>query len=63
MNKIADTIDTSWAAIDSAESILTKSTLTECGDGDGLNRSEQEQAFTKADFEHDLRKASRKIKK
>lgn len=63
MNKIAGTIDTSWAAIDSAESILTKSALTEYGDGEGLDVSEQEQTFTKADFERDLRKASRKIKK
>lgn len=63
MNKIADIIDTSWAAIDSAESILVKSTLMEYEDGDGLRMDKQEQVFTKDDFKRDLRKASRKIKK
>lgn len=63
MNKIADIIDTSWAAIDSAESILAKSTLMEYGDGDGLSMDEQERVFTKDDFKRDLRKVSRKIKK
>jgi len=63
MNKIADIVDTSWAAIDSAESILTKLGLTEYGDGGTLDTNEQEQTFTKPDFERDLRKVSRKIKK
>lgn len=60
MNKIADT---RWAETDSAENILTKSGLTGYGDGDRLDMGSQEQTFTKVDFEHDLRKASRKIKK
>jgi len=60
MNEIADT---RWAEIDSAESIFIESGLTEYGDGEGLDMGEQEQTFTKGDFERDLRKASRKIKK
>jgi len=63
MNKGANAPDTSWAAIDSAESIIPKSALTEHGMGGGLDTIEQEHAFTKGDFERDLRKASRKIKK
>jgi hypothetical protein len=63
MNKGVNAPDTSWAAIDSAESIIPKSSLKEYGIGDGLDTVEQEHAFTKGDFERDLRKASCKIKK
>jgi len=63
MNKGANAPDTSWAAIDSAGSIIPKSTLLGYGMSDGLDTIEQEQAFTKGNFERDLRKASRKIKK
>ena len=58
-----DILDTSWAAIDSAESVLTKSRITEYGNDGELDTSEQEQIFTKAEFERDLRKVSRKVKK
>lgn len=63
MNRGANAPDTSWAAIDSAENIIPKSALTEYGMDDGLDTIEQEQVFTKGNFERDLRKASRKIKK
>ena len=58
-----DIIDTSWAAIDSADSVLTKSGITEYVNDGEFDTSEQEQNFTKAEFERDLRKVSLKVKK
>ncbi|MBA7683995.1 hypothetical protein ES703_92383 [subsurface metagenome] len=64
VTKSAEQYDTSWAAIDSMETPIRNIEVLDLRVGEiGLDSDEEEQTFTKTDFERDLRKASRKIKK
>lgn len=57
-------LDTSWAAIDSAESQIIRMDIMQFyGDGGDQDAQGEESPFSKADFERDLRKVSRKVKK